>query len=151
MTDNEFIDFVARNRQQIRLLLSEAPMIYGDVKRVKFNSRFNPHDLLINTMSGDVVIGEDVFFGHDVMLLTGTHDTDKLGVERIESVPTRGRDIIIEKGAWIASRAIVLGPCRIGQHAVVASGSVVKTDVEPFAIYAGNPARKVAMVGQAAP
>jgi len=146
MNDSEFIEIFQRNATKIRHILHETPAVFGDAKRLQFNSRFHPHDLLINTMSGNVVIGEDVFFGSEVMLLTGTHDTSKLGAERVESIPKLGRDIIIEKGAWVASGAIVLGPCRIGEHAVIAAGSVVRSDVEPFAIYAGNPARKVATV-----
>ena len=146
MTDDEFLNLVTHHQSRIRAILSETPMIYGDPTRVKFSSRFAPHDLLINTMSGNVVVGEDVFFGHDVMLLTGTHDVSKLGIERLENVPTQGRNITIEKGVWIASRTIVLGPCRIGEHAVIAAGSIVTADVEPFAIYAGNPARKVGSV-----
>jgi serine acetyltransferase len=39
------------------------------------------------------------------------------------------RDIIIESGAWIASRAIIIGPCRIGRNAVIGSGCIVDFDV----------------------
>jgi acetyltransferase-like isoleucine patch superfamily enzyme len=35
----------------------------------------------------------------------------------------------------------VLGPCRIGQHAVVAAGSLVIHDVDPYTVVAGQPAR----------
>jgi acetyltransferase-like isoleucine patch superfamily enzyme len=40
----------------------------------------------------------------------------------------------------------VLGPCRIGDHAVVAAGALVKDDVPPYAIVAGVPARVVGSV-----
>ena len=65
MTDQEFLDFVTKYKNDIRKVLSEAPMVYGDVKRVKYGTDYHPHDLLINAMSGDVVIEENVFFGHD--------------------------------------------------------------------------------------
>jgi acetyltransferase-like isoleucine patch superfamily enzyme len=41
----------------------------------------------------------------------------------------------------------VLGPCRIGKHAVVGAGSVVRGDIEPYAIYAGNIAKKIGQAG----
>jgi len=44
-------------------------------------------------------------------------------------VPKTGRDVVIGRGAWVSSNALVLGPCRIGEHAVVAAASVVTADV----------------------
>ena len=37
--------------------------------------------------------------------------------------------------------AIIIGPCVIGEHAVVGAGSVVTRDVEPYTLVAGNPAQ----------
>jgi acetyltransferase-like isoleucine patch superfamily enzyme len=48
---------------------------------------------------------------------------------------------VIEEGVWVSSNAIVVGPCRIGAHAVVGVGSLVLRDVEPYTVVAGNPAR----------
>ena len=53
---------------------------------------------------------------------------------------------MIGAGAWIASGAIIIGPSTIGEHAVVSAGSVVKGDVEPYFIVAGNPASPVGKV-----
>lgn len=105
------------------------------------------NDALLNTVSGSITVGEHAFFGHEVALLTGTHDVSRTGHYRQLAVPTDGRDIIIETGAWIASRAIIVGPCRIGANAVVAPGAVVNADVPSGAIVAGIPARLVGRVG----
>ena len=44
--------------------------------------------------------------------------------------------------AWIGAHAVILPGCRrIGTGAIVAAGSVLTRDVEPYAIVAGNPAR----------
>ncbi len=89
---------------------------------------------------------------HGVALLTGTHDVSHTGLERQliwTSVPSKGRDIVIGTGASIASRAIVLGPCRIDANAVVAAGAVIDADVPASAIAAGVPARRVGHVGAA--
>jgi len=56
-------------------------------------------------------------------------------------VPAEGRDVEIGPGAWIGTRAIVLGPCRVGADAVVAAGAVVTHDVPDGARVAGVPAR----------
>ena len=43
--------------------------------------------------------------------------------------------------AWIGTRAIVLKGVTIGEGAVVAAGSVVTHDVEPWTVVGGNPAK----------
>jgi acetyltransferase-like isoleucine patch superfamily enzyme len=43
----------------------------------------------------------------------------------------------------VATNVMVAGPVRIGAHAVVGGGSVVRKDVEPYAVVAGNPARLI--------
>ncbi len=92
---------------------------------------------------GPITVGEDAFFGYNVCLLTGSHDIHKFGKERKRTKPQTGCDIVIGPGAWVATNAIVLGPCVIGEHAVVAAGSVVTRDVPAYHVVAGNPARTI--------
>ena len=54
-----------------------------------------------------------------------------------------GGKTIIHRYAWICSRSILLPGVTIGEGAVVASGAVVTKDVEPYAIVAGIPAKKI--------
>lgn len=143
MTDDEFVEFVQRNARRIADLLGNTPRVFGDPKRVVLKTQLFA-GVLFNTIGGMIIVGVDCFFGHDVMLLTGTHDWRKFGADRVATFPSENYDIIVGDGAWIASGAIVLGPCKIGHHAVIAAGSVVRGDVEPFSLYAGNPAKKVA-------
>ena len=93
---------------------------------------------------GQVTIGDFVFFGHQVMICTGSHDTDKLDRERQDAV--FAKPVTIERGAWIGSRALILPGVTIGEHAVVGAGSVVTHDVAPRHIVAGNPARQIGWV-----
>lgn len=86
-----------------------------------------------------VTIERDVFTGHDVMILTGSHNPTVFGPRR--RVTSGGGPVTIREGAWICSRAIIVGPVTIGRHAVVAAGAVVIHDVPDYALVAGNPAR----------
>jgi acetyltransferase-like isoleucine patch superfamily enzyme len=122
------------------------PRRWGPDGRVRIAASAVVNDALLNTVSGSITVEEHAFFGHGVALLTGTHDVARLGLERQRAVPADGRDIVVGRGAWVSSRAIVLGPCRIGANAVVAAGAVVTADVPPGAIVAGNPARVVGRV-----
>lgn len=129
--------------RKLRKYLATTPMIWGSDENVRIGANVQMVDVTINCRSGFVDIDDDAFFGHGVMLLTGIHDLRKKGRLRHSAVPQAGRDITIGKGAWIASNAIVIGPCEIGENAVVGAGSVVTGAVEAGAFYAGNPARLI--------
>lgn len=117
--------------------------VFGDPARLHIHPTASVNDALFNTESGEIVVGEHAFFGFRVLVLTGTHDISAQGQTRQDAVPSRGRDITIEEGAWVASGAIVLGPCTIGASAVVAAGAVVTANVPARAFVAGVPARVV--------
>lgn len=107
------------------------PVVSGPVSRVRISPTAGLANVLINTSGGFVNIGEYVFFGHDVLLLTGTHDFRVTGSSRQAVHQTMDRTIVVEDGAWIASRAVIIGPCRIGMNAVIGCGCVVDFDVPP--------------------
>jgi glycosyltransferase involved in cell wall biosynthesis/acetyltransferase-like isoleucine patch superfamily enzyme len=117
------------------------PLVYGDPARLHIAPTAVVNNALFNLSSGEITVGEYAFFGHNVSILTGTHDWTTFGRERQVSVPKSGRDVVIEEGAWVSSNAIVVAPCRIGAHAVVGVGALVLHDVEPYTVVAGNPAR----------
>jgi acetyltransferase-like isoleucine patch superfamily enzyme len=49
----------------------------------------------------------------------------------------------VKRGASIGSNATIIAGVIIGDYAVVGAGATVVRDVEPYSIYAGNPARKL--------
>lgn len=55
----------------------------------------------------------------------------------------RSGPIHICSKAWIGAKAIILKGVTIGEGAVVAAGSVVTKDVEPWTMVGGNPARVI--------
>lgn len=59
-----------------------------------------------------------------------------------ESWPTRG-DLVIGHDVWIGYEATVLAGVTVGHGAIIGAKSVVATDVPPYAIVAGNPARPI--------
>lgn len=52
-------------------------------------------------------------------------------------------DIVVGDDVWIGYRATVMSGITIGQGAVIAAGSVVTKDVEPYAVVGGNPCRLI--------
>jgi acetyltransferase-like isoleucine patch superfamily enzyme len=61
-----------------------------------------------------------------------------IDVTKIPAAP-----VVIEDDVWIGAKSTILKGVRIGRGAVVAANSVVTSDVAPFTLVAGNPARVV--------
>ena len=53
---------------------------------------------------------------------------------------------IVKKGASIGANATIVCGVTIGEYAMVAAGSVVTKDVEPYSLVMGNPARHYSYV-----
>jgi acetyltransferase-like isoleucine patch superfamily enzyme len=120
--------------------------VHGDRARLHIDPTAVVNNALFNLSSGEITVGRHAFFGHNVSVLTGTHDIEVYGRERQVAIPRSGRDVVIHEGAWLASEVLVLGPCEIGAHAVVGAGSLVLGDVPPYAIMVGRPAKLVRML-----
>ena len=86
---------------------------------------------------GKVVIGDNVCLSQECLLLSGNHDYRKSTFDLIV------KDIILEEGVWIGARAVVCGGVICRDHSVLSLGSVATQNLEPFSIYAGNPAIKI--------
>lgn len=114
--------------------------VFGD-GRVFIGSNVQLFDLFINSVSAEVHIDDNVFFGHRIMLITGNHDYTVFGLERQAMVS--GKNIYIGEGAWVGSGSIILGGVNVGKHAVVAAGSVVVEDVPEYWIAGGVPAKAI--------
>ena len=48
--------------------------------------------------------------------------------------------VIIEDDVWVGYGAIILSGVKIGKGIIIAAGSVVTKDIEPYSIVGGNPA-----------
>ena len=130
-------------RQAVLDIINHDARIWGDRKRLQIAKTARMNNALFNLSSGAISIGEYTFAGHNVSLITGTHPVEMKMEERMNLVPSAGRDIAIGNGVWIGSNAIILGPCKIGNNAVIAAGALVKEDVPENVIVVGVPARIV--------
>jgi acetyltransferase-like isoleucine patch superfamily enzyme len=117
--------------------------VHGDPAKLHIDPTAVVNNALFNLSSGEVTVGPYAFFGHNVAVLTGSHDIEAFDRERQLGIPRTGRDVVVHRGAWLASEVLVLGPCEIGEHAVVGAGSLVLGDVPPYAIVVGRPAKLV--------
>jgi maltose O-acetyltransferase len=91
---------------------------------------------------GPVTIGRNTII-NDSDLFTTQHELDHVGF--------KAEVLFISIGdyAWLPRKIIVLPGVRIGDYAVVGTGSVVSSDVPDYAVAVGNPARVVRQRAQA--
>jgi acetyltransferase-like isoleucine patch superfamily enzyme len=95
-----------------------------------------------------IIIGSHVIFGPHVTIITGDHATNCVGkyimdVDDSEKPIECDADVIIDDDVWIGCNVTILKGVHIHTGAIVAAGSVVTKDVEPYCIYGGVPAKKI--------
>jgi acetyltransferase-like isoleucine patch superfamily enzyme len=84
-----------------------------------------------------IEVGPDVRIGD----FAAVYDSDHHPIDQL--TPITVAPVRIEHNAWLGRGAIVLPGSVIGAHAVVAAGAVVRGNVPPRTLVAGNPARAV--------
>ena len=110
--------------------LNGRKVFLGERNVINFGCLFDGRKFRITT-------GSNVSIGPEATILTLGHDP------RSATFEDRGGDVVIGDRVWIGYRAIVLPGVCIGEGAVIGAGAVVAKNVEPYAIVAGNPARKI--------
>lgn len=93
-----------------------------------------------NTIIGPVTIGNHVNLAQGITVTALNHnfsDTTK----RIDEQSISTKHVTIEDDVWIGANAVILPGVTIGQHAVVAAGAVVTSDVPANTVVGGVPAR----------
>ena len=91
----------------------------------------------------NVRIGDYVMLAPEVMILNLGHHTNDITQPMMLQGTRTYPQTIIEDDVWIGARSIIMPGRKIGKGAIVAAGSVVTKDVEPYTIVGGNPAREI--------
>ena len=89
---------------------------------------------------GKIVIGRDVLFGSQVMILTSDHQIHPDG--QVARSATYG-EVHIKDRCWIGTRVMIMPGVTIGEGTVIGAGALVTKDCEPGAVYVGVPAKRV--------
>jgi len=84
-----------------------------------------------------IIIGSKVTISQRAFLCTASHDVRSL------HRPLTHAPINLENHVWIAAEAMLHPGVFVKEGAVVAARAVVRNEVAPWSIWAGNPARKV--------
>ena len=94
------------------------------------------------TTDGGVTIGARSLVGYGTAIISRNHVVPPNG-GKIFFAGHRPSPVEIAQDVWIGANSTILPGVSIGEGAVVAAGSVVINDVEPFKVVAGVPARVI--------
>ncbi|MBW4056402.1 MAG: acyltransferase [Proteobacteria bacterium] len=96
---------------------------------------------LIIDVGCDVTIGNNVFIGDRVSILSYDGHPVKPEERHLPASRASSKPIVIEDNVWISGNCVILKGVTIGEGSVIANGSVVTTKVPPNSLAFGNPAR----------
>jgi acetyltransferase-like isoleucine patch superfamily enzyme len=91
-------------------------------------------------LDAPITLEPHVAVGHEVMLLTRTHDPSR--PER-RGTPSGAKPVRIGAGSWLGSRSVILPGVTIGPGSVVGASVVVREDLPANTLLAGT--RKVSI------
>lgn len=100
------------------------------------------HNVMLGATGGEIVIGNDVLVGPNVVLRAADHVFASTEIP-IRSQGHRPGRIVIADDVWLAANVVVTSGVTIGHGCVVGAGSIVTSDLPPMTVCVGNPARPI--------
>jgi acetyltransferase-like isoleucine patch superfamily enzyme len=78
-------------------------------------------------------------------IITGSHPSfvGEYFLEKAKNDIQEARDVIIEEDVWLAANVTILPGVIIGRGSIIGAGSVCRSQIPPYAIVIGNPAKVI--------
>lgn len=120
----------------------------GSNLKVNFPCHFTPNTFIGNHCnfngmnvngSGKLVIGNYFHSGKEIKVILDIHNYEGNKIPYDETVVIKG--VTIGDFVWVGTRVTILGGVHIGEGAIIQAGSTVVSDIPPYAIAGGHPAR----------
>jgi len=101
----------------------------------------DPNAILETAYPENITLGDDVRVTAGVIIMTHIKPPHYLRDHAL--VPTVLKPVVLGDHSFIGVNAVILPGVTVGKAAVVASGAVVSSDVSPFTMVSGNPAKVI--------
>ena len=89
---------------------------------------------------GKLKIGDDTLVGFESVILTSTHNSNRIDIP-INKQGMFFAPVIIGTDIWIGARAIIMPGVTIGDGAVIGANAIVTKNVDNYTVVGGVPAR----------
>jgi acetyltransferase-like isoleucine patch superfamily enzyme len=90
--------------------------------------------------AGPITIGENVIMGQHISFHAENHNYNRVDIP-IKHQGTRRQGIVIEDDCWVGANTTFLDGAHVGRGCVIAAGSLVRSELPPYSIVVGAPAR----------
>jgi len=90
-----------------------------------------------------VSLGNYSMLANNVSIIGADHEYKKPGIPIIFSGRPKQKKTVIGNDVWIGAYSRIMTGVKIGDGVIVALGSIVTKDLEPYNIYGGVPAKKI--------
>ena len=114
----------------------------GSALEIGANSGIGPRACLGNVKGGELILGDDVMMGPDVLVLTFNHVHDRVDIPMDRQGFTYAK-VVVEDDVWIGARVTILPGVTIGKGSIIGAGAVVARDIPPYSIAGGVPAKVI--------
>jgi len=91
----------------------------------------------------NIVIKKYVMMAPDVYIVKRNHKYNNIDKPMCMQGNSDMEQTVIEDDCWIGLRTIIMPGRKIGRGSIIAAGSVVTKDVEPYSVVGGNPAKLI--------
>lgn len=96
---------------------------------------------ILNGFSDKITIGKFVSIAQNVNMMTDSGPNASAFMQQF--YPIQKGPITIEDHAWIGAGTIIMPNVHIGRCSIIAANSFVTCNVDPYSLFAGNPARYI--------
>lgn len=135
--DTKRAEILGQNGEDVRL----AP---GAIVRIKGNQIGKKSYVgLYSYVNGHIEVGENVLIGPHVSIVGSNHvynPEDDCFSGRSDEVAGK---VVIEDGVWLTTGVVITPGVTVGRCALVCANAVVTSDVPPYGIVAGSPAKVI--------
>ncbi|MCY7285722.1 MAG: acyltransferase [Cyanobacteria bacterium CAN_BIN43] len=115
---------------------------YGETIKIGNSCFINSFSALYG--HGDLIIGNNCLIGSQVTVIPVNYGYQDRDTPFRQQTPTM-KGITIGDDVWIGAGVTIVDGCTIGSGCIVGAGAVVTKSIEPYAISAGVPAKKIGM------
>lgn len=126
-----------------KIYLKRMGLTMGDGTFGNFGLKILPND----DYSESVLIGKNVSIATNVTFIPNSEPNNS---ELLQNIPyvrnkliKRNAKIVVEDNVWLGANSVIMPGITIREGSIIGAGAVVVKDTEPYAIYAGVPARKI--------
>lgn len=94
-------------------------------------------------LPNNIVIGKYVMMAPEINILPDNHNFSRTDIPMCFQGNSKSEPTTIGDDCWLGLRVIITPGRYIGDGCILAAGSVVTKDVEPYTIVGGNPAKLI--------